>query len=221
MAFEPEISMYGKFSEGMSDAGLGVDVEGDCLAPDCQPKSLSWLGEIVQSGDILKTVNTLMFSTIRQRQENRNEKIKILKMETYEDDPQAAELEELFVMISEGVITPEEINLFYLCVDKFLRDGLKVWDSSYGNPFKSEEFKNVVMTRLEVKMRSVIMGLGIDGPKTEESSYSTIRVKEFIIYCSKFIRKIVDAAFADGELRNFKENETKSKAVKYSSTEIH
>ncbi len=217
MHFEPEISMYGKFSAEMDDAGLGLNVDGDCLAPDCQPKSLSWLGEIVQSGDILKTVNRLMFSTIRQGKGN----IKILEMKTYEDDPQAAELEELFEMISEGVISPEEINLFYLCVDKFLRDGLKVWDYSYGNPFKSEEFKNVVMTRLEVKMRSVIMGLGIDGPKTEESPYSTIRIQEFIIYCSKFIRKIVDATFADGELRNFKENETKSKAVKYSSTEIH
>lgn len=217
MAFELETSMYGKFAKDMEKVGLGVDVDGDCLAPDCQPKSLSWLGEIVKGGDMFNTVNQLLFSTIRQGKGN----VHILEMRAYEEDPQSADMEELFVMISEGIITPEEINLFYLCADKFLRSGLKVWDSSYGNPFKSEEFKNVVMNLLDVKIQSVIMGLGIDGPKTEESPYSLVRVQEFSTYCSKFIRKIVDAAFADGELREFRENEIKTGAVKNISNEIH
>jgi hypothetical protein len=38
MAFELETSMYGKFAKDMEKVGLGVDVEGDCLAPECQPE---------------------------------------------------------------------------------------------------------------------------------------------------------------------------------------
>lgn len=217
MPLEPEISMYGKFSEQLDREGLGLNVEGDCLTIDHQPKALTGLGEVVTSTDIVAIVHRLLFSTIRHGMEE----VKILKIESYDHDPQAVDMEELYTMISYGIITPEEINLFYLCAAKLLRDGLAVWNESCSEPFQSEEFKNVVATLLETKAQSVIMGLGIDGPKTNASPYSTKRVQDFTIYCSKFIRKIVDAAFADAELRQFNESEIKTNAIKVTSPEIH
>ncbi|MCX6734703.1 MAG: hypothetical protein NTZ25_02210 [Candidatus Peregrinibacteria bacterium] len=217
MPLEPEISMYGKFSEEMDGAGLGLNVEGDCLALDCQQKGLAGLGELVTSIDLVSTVHRLLFSTIDHGRED----VKILKMQAYDEDPQAADMEDLSTMINYKIITPEEINLIYLCAAKLLSDSLHVWSESYGDPFQSEELKNVVTALLETKIQSVIIGLGVDGPKDSSSPYSTVRVQDFITYCSRFTRKIVDAAFADAELRQFMESEIRTKAIKITSQTTH
>lgn len=217
MPLEPEISMYGKFSEEMNGAGLGLNVEGDCVALDCQQKALAGLGELVTSVDLVTTIHRLLFSTINHGRED----IKILKIQAYDNDPQVADMEDLSTMIAHRIITPEEINLIYLCAAKLLSDSLRVWSESYGNPFQSEELKNVVTALLETKIQSVITGLGVDGPKASNSPYSTVRVQDFVYYCSRFTRKIVDAAFADTELRQFMENEIRAKAIRITPQQIH
>lgn len=217
MSLEPEISIYKNFSEEIDNAGLGIYVDGDCAASNQQPKGLSGLGEVMQASYQGVGISQLLFSTIRQGKGN----IKIVKMQALEDDPRAKEMEELSQMISYNVITPEEVNLLYLCAVNLLKQGLKVWEKSWGNPFHSKELKNVTLNLIRIKAFSVIDGLGIDGPKSEESPYSTERILEFLTYCSKFVEKIIDAAFVDAEIQDFRENEVRANALRNCSSSIH